>query len=29
MSDTWLNKISWAADGLVPVIAQDEVQVAC
>ena len=23
MSDTWLNKISWAADGLVPVIAQD------
>ncbi|CAH1080096.1 phosphoribosyl-AMP cyclohydrolase [Candidatus Nitrotoga sp. 1052] len=23
MSDTWSNKISWAADGLVPVIAQD------
>ncbi|MCO6427046.1 phosphoribosyl-AMP cyclohydrolase [Nitrosomonas communis] len=24
MSDTWLNKINWATDGLVPVIAQDE-----
>jgi phosphoribosyl-AMP cyclohydrolase len=24
MSDTWLNKINWSADGLVPVIAQDE-----
>jgi phosphoribosyl-AMP cyclohydrolase len=23
MSDTWLNKVSWAADGLVPVITQD------
>ncbi|RFC40720.1 MAG: phosphoribosyl-AMP cyclohydrolase [Candidatus Nitrotoga sp. CP45] len=23
MSDTWLNKVSWSADGLVPVIAQD------
>lgn len=23
MSDIWLNKVSWAADGLVPVIAQD------
>ena len=24
MSDTWLNKINWSSDGLVPVIAQDE-----
>ena len=24
MSDTWLNKINWSDDGLVPVIAQDE-----
>lgn len=24
MSDTWLNKINWSADGLVPAIAQDE-----
>ena len=24
MSDAWLNKINWSADGLVPVIAQDE-----
>ena len=23
MSDTWLNKINWSADGLVPAIAQD------
>lgn len=23
MSDTWLNKVNWAADGLVPAIAQD------
>lgn len=23
MSDIWLDKVSWAADGLVPVIAQD------
>lgn len=23
MSDSWLNKINWSADGLVPVIAQD------
>jgi phosphoribosyl-AMP cyclohydrolase len=23
MSNTWLNKVSWAADGLVPVITQD------
>ncbi len=23
MSDAWLNKINWTADGLVPVIAQD------
>ena len=23
MSDIWLNKVCWAADGLVPVIAQD------
>lgn len=23
MSDIWLNKVSWATDGLVPVIAQD------
>ena len=23
MSDLWLDKVSWAADGLVPVIAQD------
>ena len=23
MSDNWLNKISWSAEGLVPVIAQD------
>lgn len=25
MSDTWLNKVNWAADGLVPAIAQDAV----
>ena len=24
MSDAWLNKINWSADGLIPVIAQDE-----
>ncbi len=24
MADTWLNKINWSADGLVPAIAQDE-----
>ena len=24
MNDTWLDKVSWAADGLVPAIAQDE-----
>lgn len=24
MADTWLDKINWSADGLVPVIAQDE-----
>lgn len=24
MSDTWLNKINWSDDGLVPAIAQDE-----
>ncbi|SDY91424.1 phosphoribosyl-AMP cyclohydrolase [Nitrosomonas sp. Nm33] len=24
MSDAWLNKINWSAEGLVPVIAQDE-----
>jgi len=23
LSDTWLNKVNWAADGLVPAIAQD------
>lgn len=23
MNDTWLNKVNWAADGLVPAIAQD------
>ena len=23
MSETWLNKVNWADDGLVPVIAQD------
>ena len=23
MNETWLNKINWAADGLVPAIAQD------
>ena len=23
MSDTWLNQVNWAADGLVPAIAQD------
>ncbi len=23
MSESWLNKINWSADGLVPVIAQD------
>ncbi len=23
MSDTWLNKVNWSADGLVPVVAQD------
>ena len=23
MSDNWLNKINWSADGLVPAIAQD------
>ena len=23
MSDTWLSKVKWAADGLVPAIAQD------
>jgi phosphoribosyl-AMP cyclohydrolase len=23
MTDSWLNKINWAADGLVPAIAQD------
>lgn len=23
MSDAWLNKVSWATDGLVPVITQD------
>ncbi len=23
MSETWLNKVNWAADGLVPAIAQD------
>ena len=23
MNDAWLNKINWAADGLVPAIAQD------
>ena len=25
MSDTWLNKINWSEDGLVPAIAQDAV----
>ena len=25
MSDTWLNKINWSDDGLVPAIAQDAV----
>jgi phosphoribosyl-AMP cyclohydrolase len=25
VSDTWLNKVNWAADGLVPAIAQDAV----
>ncbi len=24
MSDSWLNKINWSGDGLVPVIAQEE-----
>jgi len=24
MSDNWLNKINWTADGLIPVIVQDE-----
>jgi len=24
-NDTWLNKVNWAADGLVPAIAQDAV----
>lgn len=24
MSDAWLNKINWSAEGLIPVIAQDE-----
>jgi phosphoribosyl-AMP cyclohydrolase len=24
MADTWLNKINWSADGLIPAIAQDE-----
>ena len=24
MSETWLNKVNWSADGLVPAIAQDE-----
>lgn len=24
MNDIWLDKVSWAADGLVPAIAQDE-----
>lgn len=23
MNDTWLNKVNWSADGLVPAIAQD------
>lgn len=23
MNDSWLNKVNWAADGLVPVVAQD------
>ena len=23
MADTWLNKINWSDDGLVPVIAQE------
>ena len=23
MSETWLNKVNWSADGLVPAIAQD------
>ena len=23
MSETWLNKVNWSADGLVPVIAQE------
>jgi phosphoribosyl-AMP cyclohydrolase len=23
MSDTWLNKVNWSADGLVPVVTQD------
>ena len=25
MSETWLNKVNWAADGLVTAIAQDAV----
>lgn len=25
MNDTWLNKINWAQDGLVPAVAQDAV----
>ena len=25
MSDAWLNKVNWSADGLVPAIAQDAV----
>jgi phosphoribosyl-AMP cyclohydrolase len=25
MSDTWLNKVNWSEDGLVPAIAQDAV----
>ena len=25
MTDSWLNKVNWAADGLVPAIAQDAV----
>lgn len=24
MPDTWLNKINWSSDGLIPVIAQEE-----
>ncbi len=25
MSDTWLNKVNWSADGLVPVVTQDAI----